>query len=118
MELKLLFNASMLEFRRLVKLVIFYGEDLALSSWWSSLAGKISVYGIMDLVEDTATYAKRVIGTSTFGMTFTSCLYIGLFFFALILKCGGFHILGLGGRTLMARYSLLHLMNPAFMHIG
>ena len=53
-----------------MKLVIFYGEDLALSSWWSSLAGKISVYGIMDLVEDTATDAKRVIGTSTFGMNF------------------------------------------------
>ena len=58
MKLKVSFPASMLEARELLKLVRLYGEVLALSSWWSSLAEKHDVYVRMDLVTDMATDAK------------------------------------------------------------
>ena len=60
----------MLESRGLVKLGIFYGEDLAISSWWGSLAAKIAVSGIMDLVAEMATYAKSSMRPNTFVMPF------------------------------------------------
>ena len=53
------FTSSILENRGLVKLGRFSGEDLALSSWWSSLATKLAVSGIMDLVVDMEIYVKR-----------------------------------------------------------
>ena len=46
LKVKVSFPASMLESRGLVKLGIFYGEDLAISSWWGSLAAKIAVSGV------------------------------------------------------------------------
>ena len=49
----------MLEARGLVKLGIFYVDDLPFYSLWISLATKIDVYGRMDLVADMATYEKR-----------------------------------------------------------
>ena len=60
----------MMEARRLEKLGLLSGEDLYLSSWWSILAAKLSVYGRMDLVADMAIYAKRVMRPNTFDITF------------------------------------------------
>ena len=48
---------------------------------------------------------------------FPSFIYLELFCFALILKCGGSHILGLGGSTVKARCALLHLVNPDCMQM-
>ena len=59
MKTKVSFYASMLEFIELVNLGRFIGEDLDLSSWWSSLAGKLTVSGRMYLVADMATDANR-----------------------------------------------------------
>ena len=58
-KVKVSFLASILDARGLVKLGRFPGEELNLSSWWISLATKISVYGRMDLVSNMATDAKR-----------------------------------------------------------
>ena len=70
LKVKVLFTDSMFEDRGLAKLGIFSGEDLALSSWWSRLAGKLSVFGIMDLVVDMATDKKRETKKNTLGITF------------------------------------------------
>ena len=53
------FPAYMLEARGLVKLGRFSGEELGLSSWWSSLSAKNYVSRITALVVDIATDAKR-----------------------------------------------------------
>ena len=58
-NVKVSFTSSVFDTRGLVKLGVSYGEDLVLSSWWSSLASKISVSGRMDLVVYMATDAKR-----------------------------------------------------------
>ena len=56
---KLSFPAVMLEFRGLVKLDRLSGKELSLSSWWISLAAKLAVYRIIDLVADMDIDAKR-----------------------------------------------------------
>ena len=48
---------------------ILSGKDLALSSWWISLAAKLAVSGRMDLVADTTTYEKREMRPKTLGMS-------------------------------------------------
>ena len=53
-----------------VKLGIFYGEDLAHSSWWSILDENLSVYGRMNLVVDMDTYAKRSMRPKNLDMPF------------------------------------------------
>ena len=65
----------MLETRGLFKLGRLSGEDLALSSWWSSLAAKFAISGRMDLVEVMATDAKRAMIPKFFGMPLLSCIY-------------------------------------------
>ena len=59
LNVKVLFTDYMLEVRGLLKLGIFYGEDLAISSWWIILAGKRVVYGSTDMVTNMATDSKR-----------------------------------------------------------
>ena len=71
LKLKILFTASILEARGLVKLGRLFVDDLALSSWWISLSTKFDVSGIMDLVEDMATYAKRAMRPNNFGIPFS-----------------------------------------------
>ena len=71
MKVEVLFYYSIFETRGLVNLERLYGEDLALSSWWSSLAEKLDVSRRMDLVEYMATYAKREMSSNTLGMPFT-----------------------------------------------
>ena len=61
----------MLETRGLLKLGRLSGEDLDISSWWIILSVKRAVYGIIDLVSDTATYARMVMSPNTFGIPFT-----------------------------------------------
>ena len=68
LKVKVSFTSSMFNNRRLVKLGRFYGDDLNFSSWWSSFAAKLTVYGIMDLVEDMDTDAKREISPTTLGV--------------------------------------------------
>ena len=63
------FPPSNFEIRGLVKLGIFYVEYLALYSWWSSLSGKLPVYGRIELVLDMAPYAKRKIRPKTLCVT-------------------------------------------------
>ena len=46
----------------------FFGEYLALSSWWSSLAAKIFVSSIMELVEDIAKDKNREMIPKTLGV--------------------------------------------------
>ena len=75
-KLKVSFSSSMLEARGLVNLGRFSGEDLDLSSWWSSLAVKLDVSGIMNLVEDMATDAKREMRPNNFGMLFFPLVFI------------------------------------------
>ena len=79
---------------------------------------KLTVCGRMSLVEDIDTDAKREMIKITLVFHFTSFLFLELFCFALILKCGGLHILGLGGRTMNTRRALLHLLNPELLQIG
>ena len=59
-----------LESRGLVKLGILSGEYLDLSSWWITLAAKLSASGRMYLVVDMATYANMEMRPNTFGMPF------------------------------------------------
>ena len=86
----------MMEYRGSVKLGRLSGEDLYLSSWWSRLDTKLAVSGGIYLVSDMSTDENRELRPNTFGMHFPSCIYLELFCFALILKCGGSHITGLG----------------------
>ena len=78
---------------------------------------KLAVFVRIDLVEDMATYAKREMSPNTFGMPFTFLFFLELLFFALILKCGGLHILESDGRTVKERCNILHLMNPLLLHL-
>ena len=70
LNVKVSLPASMLETRWLEKLRRLSGEDLALSSWWSSLVEETAFYGRMDLVIDMATDVKREMRLNTFGMPF------------------------------------------------
>ena len=56
LKAKLSFSSSIFEIMGLIKLGIFYGDDLDLSSWWSGLAGKLAVYRRM---EKAWTHMKR-----------------------------------------------------------
>ena len=108
----------MMEASGLMKLGRFSGEDLALSSCWISLAEKLTVYGRMYLVADMAKDVKMEIRSNILVCLFPSCLYLEFYFFVLILKCGGSHILGLGESNVKARCDLLHLVKPALLHLG
>ena len=88
LKTKLSFPDSMLESRGLLKLEIFCWKKLAIFSSWRSLAGKLAIYGRMDLVTDMATDVKRAMMPNTFRVTFPF-LFFELFSFSLILKCRG-----------------------------
>ena len=118
LKVRVSFPASTLEAMGLVKLGRLSGEDLALYSWWRSWSTKIDVYGIIDFVAYVATYTKRATMLNNFGIPFYLLYLSWNIFFALILKCGGSHILGLGGRTEKARCDLLHLVKPELLHLG
>ena len=49
----------MLDARGLAKLGRFSGEDLDLSSWWTILDEKLSLYERMDVVADMAIDEKK-----------------------------------------------------------
>ena len=117
-KVKVLFPASMFEARRLVKLGRFSGHELALPSWWSILSEKLAVSGIMDLVADMSTDVKREISPNTLVIPFPLLSFFKFFWFFLILKCGGLHILGLGGSTVKVWCDLLHLEKPALLCLG
>ena len=68
--MKLSFTASFLEARGLVKLGMIYGEELDIFSWQRSLASKLAVSERIDLVVDTATYAKRETRPNNFCIPF------------------------------------------------
>ena len=114
--MKVSFPASVLDARGLVKLGRFYGEDLDLSSWWISLDEKLSLSERMDFVADMAIDEKKEIRPPLI-CNLMSCVFLEYFCFALILKCGGSDILGLDRRTVKARCDLLHVVNPALLHI-
>ena len=82
------------------------------------MAAKLAVFGIMDLVVDMAIDTKREMRPNAFGIPFYSFLYLGLFFFALILNFWDSHILRLGGRSVKSRCAILHLVKPDFLHLG
>ena len=65
LKVKVSFTYSMFDARGLLKLGRFSGEDLAFSSWWSSLSGKTSVSRRMDRLIDMATDAKRAMRPKT-----------------------------------------------------
>ena len=71
LKVKVSFPSSMFKSRGLVKLVILSGEDLDISSWWSSLAEKLSVSGRVYFMADIATDTKRSISPNTFGIPFS-----------------------------------------------
>ena len=68
LKVKVPFPSSVFDTRGLVKLVILYGEDMSLSSWGISFDEKLSVSGIVELVEDMITDAKREMRPKTLGM--------------------------------------------------
>ena len=70
-KVKVSFNYSMFEERRLLLLGGLSGDDLGISSWWSSLAVKLYVSRRMDLVASMATYAKKSMSPNTLGIPFT-----------------------------------------------
>ena len=74
LKVKLTFPSSVFDTRFILKLVIFSGDDLSLSSWWRILALKLSVSGIMGLVSYMATDAKRAMSQNIFGLSLFSCL--------------------------------------------
>ena len=117
MEVKVSLPVYILEARGLVKLGIFSGEDLALYSWCIRLAARIAVSGRMYLVADMTTYANREFRPNIFGIPFTFLVCFELFCFALILKCGGLHILGLGGRIVKVCRALPNLAKTVFLHV-
>ena len=82
------------------------------------MGSKIADSRRMGLVVDICTYAKREIMPNTLGTTFPFLYFIELFCFSVILKCGGLHILGICGRTVKTRCAILHLENPALLHLG
>ena len=65
-----------------MKLGIFSGGYLDLSSWWSIFATNLNIYERIDLVEDMAIDAKRTMRLINFVMTFPSFIYPELFCFA------------------------------------
>ena len=71
LKLRVSFTNYMLETRGLVNLGGLSGEDLALSSWWISLDGKLDVSGIMDLAKDISTDVNRTMRSNAFGMPST-----------------------------------------------
>ena len=54
LKVKVSFTDSMLETRGLLKFGGLFGEDLYLSSCWSSLAARIDISGRIDLVAEMA----------------------------------------------------------------
>ena len=79
MKMEVSFPDSMLEARGVVKLGRLSGEELALYSWWSSLAAKIAVSGRMNLVLDMATDTKRAMSPNNFVMPFVFFFFLNYF---------------------------------------
>ena len=79
LKVKVSFTSYMFDNRFLVKLGILYGEELALSSWWSILAEKLDFFIIMDLVSDMAIYVKREMRPNTLVMPPPYCIFNELF---------------------------------------
>ena len=76
------------------------------------MAAKLAVSGIIDLVVDMATDAKREMRTNTFGMPFA---FLSLYWFYLIilnLEVRRFSYYG------MARRDIIHLVNPKLLNLG
>ena len=73
LKVKVQFPSYMLETRGLLNLGGLSGYDLALSSWWISLATKIFVSWIMDLLLVVDTDAKMETSSNIFGMPLISC---------------------------------------------
>ena len=71
LKVKFLFPCSIFETRGFVKLGVFSGEKLALTSCWSILAAKPAVFGRMDLVVYMDTDAKSTMRPNTLGMQST-----------------------------------------------
>ena len=71
---------SIMEARGLTILGIVFGEDLDISSLWSSLDEKLAVSGIMDLLAEMTTYEKRSMRLNAFVVTFY-LLYLSLIIF-------------------------------------
>ena len=74
MKLIISLNYSMMDTRILLKLVKLSGEKLSLSSWWSILAEKLSVYKRIDLVAVVDTDARRAMSPNNSGIPLRSCL--------------------------------------------
>ena len=70
LNVKVSFHSFLFDTKSLVKLGRLYGEDLPLSSCWRSLAAKLTVSLIMDLVADMATCVKRAMSPNTLGMKY------------------------------------------------
>ena len=66
LKVKVSFTDSMLETRGLLKFGGLFGEDLYLSSCWSSLAARIDISGRIDLVAEMATDEKRIMRSNNF----------------------------------------------------
>ena len=79
---------------------------------------KISVYGIINLVSEMATYTNMSMRPNTLCMTSPFLPLIEIFCFAIILKYVGSHILELCGSTLKERCALIKLVKPSLMHLG
>ena len=75
LNVKLYFPVSMLEARGLVKFGRFSEEELALYSFCISLDAKLAVSGILGLVADMVTYAKKKLRPNTFVMQFIFFFY-------------------------------------------
>ena len=71
LKVKVSFPSFMFDTRGLVKLGRSSVEELALSSWWSSLAAKLTVSSRMELVSDTAADTKRKMRANTLGVPFS-----------------------------------------------
>ena len=80
------FPSSMFDTRGLVKLGRFSEDELDFSSCWISLATKLAVSGIMDLLEDMYKYEKREITKKNLVCNLSSCLFTKSFCFDLVLK--------------------------------
>ena len=70
MKVKVSFTYYKFETKGLVKLGRFSGENLTISSWWSSLSEKLAVSGRMDFVTDIVTDTKREMKQKNLGMPF------------------------------------------------
>ena len=108
----------MMDSRGLVKLSRFSGENLDISSWWSRLTEKLAVSGIMGLVADMATDAKRAMRPNTFGVPL-SLLYLSwTLLICLNSEVQRFTYSRIRRRTVKAHRDLIHLLKTALIRLG